>query len=80
MFLLGPSMVYAFGICQIVSFKLRLSTALPTKRKVQDILEQAMSFGANAKLAELFFESIPQYLTQLLMTGAKGDGGAKGLT
>ena len=78
--LLGPSMVYVYGIIIIIAFKFNWGSALPTERKTMDVLERLMSFASQAKLSELFFESLPQFLTQLLMTSYKGYGGVRRLT
>ena len=51
-----------------------------TESKTTDILERALLFASRAKLGEIFFESIPQFLTQLMMTSAKGQGGIRELT
>ena len=40
----------------------------------------AFLFTSRAKLVEIFFESIPQLLTQLVMTSAKGEEGVRQLT
>ena len=79
-FLLGPTAIYSFGICLIVSFKLRLQEAPKTTSELSQILKQASIFASRARLGEIFFESIPQFLTQILMTSGKGEAGIRELT
>ena len=43
-------------------------------------MELALLFAGRAKLGEIFFESIPQFLTQLAMTSAKGQEGVRQLS
>ena len=78
--LLGPTMVYIHGIFLILSFKLRVSGTPVAADSVKGILREASLFAARAKLSEIFFESIPQFLTQILMTSGKGEGGVRELT
>ena len=79
-FLLGPTMVYAYCIIQIVSFKLKLSTAPSTENQLQQLLDRASLFASHSKLSEVLVESLPQYLTQLIMVSAKGNDGSRVLT
>ena len=44
------------------------------------VLDRALSFSTRAKLGEVFFESIPQFFTLLIMTSAKGNQGLRELT
>ena len=78
--LLGPTMVYVFCIMLVLSFKMRCPTTPSTESKVRQLLNSTLLFAGRAKLAEIFFESIPQLLTQLAMTSAKGDEGVRALT
>ena len=64
----------------IIAFKSKLAPPSMTESKTTDILERALLFASRAKLGEIFFESIPQFLTQLMMTSAKGQGGIRELT
>ena len=78
--LLGPTMFYCFGLVLIISFKRNLLRAPLTESQLMGIIERTSAAACQAKLAEIFFESIPQFLTQLLMTSAKGREGVKGMT
>ena len=78
--LLGPSMVYLFCVGVILSVKMKLSRVLKTEEEAQGIVDAALLFASRAKLGEVFFESIPQFLTQLLMTSAKGQEGVRELS
>ena len=78
--LLGPTMIYIFCIVLILSFKLTRKSTPSTEAEVRRILDRALLFATRAKLAEIFFESVPQFLTQLAMTSAKGQEGMRELT
>ena len=47
---------------------------------LQTTLNRAYLFASQSKLAEIFFESVPQLLTQLSMTCAKGEEGTRKLS
>ena len=84
-FMLGPTMINAFCIGDIVVFKLGLGPYSEgpnrqTNSMVEKKVVRALRFSSQAKLGELFSESVPQFFTQLIMTSAKGDGGSRELT
>ena len=43
-------------------------------------MKRVLLFTSRAKMGEIFLESIPQFLTQLAMTSAKGQEGLKQLS
>ena len=47
---------------------------------LETTLTRAYLFASKSKLAEIFFESVPQLLTQLSMTCAKGEEGTRKLS
>jgi hypothetical protein len=51
-----------------------------SETETKDVVAKAITFASLTKLAELFFESLPQFGTQLLMTSAKGEGGLRALS
>ena len=69
-----------FSINLIILFKLGSQDALTSASDITKILNKASFFASRAKLGEMFFESIPQFLTQVLMTSGKGDSGIRELT
>ena len=85
--MLGPTIIYTFAICLIISHKCRYRykySLQPTEkhvaRQVELVITSAVAFAHKSKFGELYFESIPQFLTQFLMTSAKGDEGVRSLT
>ena len=79
-FLLGPTAIYLYSIHLIISFKLRSHDAPTSAYRMTEILNKASFLASRAKLGEIFFESIPQFLTQILMTSGKGESGVRELT
>ena len=71
--LLGPAMIYVFCIGRILSFKLKLGKVSLAEKEVEKVINAALLFASQAKLAEIFVESIPQLTTQILMTSLKHD-------
>ena len=88
LFMLGPTMINSFCLDQIISSKFRNThhkyifqqTAEVEAGHLELTLTCAAAFVSKLKLAEILFESIPQFMTQLLMTSAKGDDGVMRLT
>ena len=107
--MLGPTMIYVFGLCLIHSYESRWHFILRRQRRKRDViagdncqlqhdqhqhhprvkdellflkatLKRANSFASESRLCEIFFESVPQLLTQLSMTCAKGQEGVKRLS
>ena len=84
-FMLGPTMINAFCIGDIIVFKLGIGPYFegpnrPTISLLEKKVVRALQFSSQAKLGEVFSESVPQFFTQLIMTSAKGDGGSRELT
>ena len=73
-------MIYVYCMYLIVSFKLKLPTAPKTESVLQEILDGGLSFAAQSKLSEILVESLPQLITQLVMTSAKGNDGSRELS
>ena len=63
-----------------MAFKLNLGTAPNSEEQLLQIIGSVSLAAGRARLCEIFFESIPQFLTQLLMTSAKGTDGVRDLT
>ena len=79
-FLLGPTTIHFYSIIVILSSKLNLHEASFSEWKMKQNLEAALLFASRAKLGEIFFESFPQFLTQVMMTSGKGERGVRELT
>ena len=77
---LGPTMVYAYSIFLIVSYKLNWQSAPSTEDETRRIINRALDAAFQCKLAEILVESLPQFLTQILMISAKGNEGERVFT
>ena len=79
-FLLGQPMIHCYCICLMISNWLRKSNSILTEKQLKKTIDSAMMFASMTKLGEIFTENIPQFLTQLLMTSAKGKEGVRELS
>ena len=78
--LMGPTMIYAYCIFVIITFKLKLRAAPPTENDTRQILNRLLFLAGQSKLGEVLVENFPQFLTQILMTSAKGNDGERALS